>query len=343
MPHKESREKPADAVFARKLIATGGLLTALLFAGVGFWATFSRYASEQAAAESDRLTQRQMLAQARELAVLSLRYNRCNGYAYYFLGSVELLLERYSQAIEVLEQGRRYMPHLTQLLKLLAQAYYFADKVDKVVATLDAYLTMDPAPKVGGDNILRMWSQALSQSREFGRGTIALARASTYDTYREEILQTRILNSVLLNQTLMADYYYRGFKHACPKKPLEPVALFSSALAANKMDTLIRFLELNRLRGEMDATSEKILAMGYAKQGRLHEALIVLQTAARMAPNDPELALFLGDLYYQLGDAAKARGSYRRHLQLAPESKFRKDLLQKFPDLEEQLSETPTP
>ena len=315
----------------------------ILMAGAAFTQAFLQYASEVTASEADQQTTRKMHAQARELAETSIRYNPYNGYAYYYLGYLELLLERYQEAIQVFEAGRPYMPHLTQLLKMLAQAYYFAGEFNKAVATFDTYLAMDPQPRVGADNIFRLWAEALSRTRDFGRATIALARADSFDTYRDELLQTRILNAILLNQTLMADYYYRAFKFAFPEKTLEPTALFSAALAANRMDTLIRFLELNRLRGQMDATTEKILAMGYAKQGRLHEAVVVLTTAERISPEDPELPLFLGDALFQLGEREKALEQYERHLKLAPQSPFRKDLLRRFPELEQRVGPAKPP
>lgn len=292
-----------------------------------------RYSAEVTASEADVLTKRQLYSQAREMAELSLQQNPYNGYAYYYLGYIELLLDRHQEAIAVFERGRPLMPHLTQLLKMLAQAYYFSSQFDKAVETFDDYLTMEPMPRVGADNIFRLWAQALSRTQAFGRATVALAQADSFDTYRNELLQTRILNAILLNQTAMADYYYRAFKHALPKNTLEPMALFSSALAAKKMESLIRFLELNRLRGELDATSEKILAMGYAKQGRLAEAVTVLLTAQRFAPKDPDIPLFLGDAYFQLGELEKAKECYRRHLQLVPTSSFRNDLIKRFPDL----------
>ncbi|MCX7625124.1 MAG: tetratricopeptide repeat protein [Candidatus Sumerlaeaceae bacterium] len=267
------------------------------------------------------------------MAQLSISQNPCNGYAYYYLGYVELMQDRHDEAIRNFKTGEPYMPHLTQLLKMLAQAYYFAGSFETAVKAFDRYLSMEPTPRVGADNIFRLWAQSLCRTQEFGRAAVALAKADSYETYRSELLQSRILNAILLNQVTMADYYYRVFKTCFPKKALEPSSLFSGALAAQKMEALIRFLELNRLRGEIDPTSEKILAMGYAKQGRLHEAVAVLSTASRISPNDSEIPLFLGDAYFQLGEIDKACEQYRRHLRLFPESPFRKELFRRCPDL----------
>lgn len=300
---------------------------------VGFISVVN-YTSDVTASEADVLTKRQLYSKAKEMAELSIAQNPYNGYAYYYLGYIELLLERHREAIRCFLVGERYMPHLTQLLKMLAQAYYFAGDFETAVKAFDRYLSMEPMPRVGADNIFRLWAQALSRTKEFGRATVALAKADSFDAFRSELLQSRILNAILLNQIPMADYYYRAFKRCFPNKTLEPMAIFSGALAAQKMEALIRFLELNRLRGEIDPTSEKILAMGYAKQGRLHEAVAVLSTAARISPNDAEIPLFLGDAYFQLGERERACLQYRRHLTLFPQSPFRKELLRRCPGLE---------
>ncbi|MGC8740457.1 MAG: tetratricopeptide repeat protein [Candidatus Sumerlaeaceae bacterium] len=335
--HQKIAQAPAGSS-ARRLSRIVLLIVAFLGSAILFRESLVRYTAEVTASEADTLTKRQLYSQAKEMAELSIRQNPYNGYAYYYLGYAELLLERRAEAIAIFDRARPFMPHLTQLLKMLAQAYYFANDFEKAVATFDEYLAMEPLPRVGQDNIFRLWAQALSRTQQFGRATIALAQADSFPTYRNELLQTRILNAVLLNQIIMADYYYREFKHNFHEKSLEPTALFIGALAAKKMESLIRFLELNRLRGEMDATTEKILAMGYAKQGRLSEAITVLLTAQRFAPNDPEIPLFLGDAYSQLGDKAKAKDSYRRHLDLAPASAYRKELLRYYPELEREIN-----
>lgn len=292
-----------------------------------------RYASEVLSAEADVLTKQQLYSRAIESASSAIAQNPYNGYAYYHLGYATLVLERSAEAIEILRQGLPYMPHLPQILKMLGQAYFFVERFEDAAAIFDRYLAMDPAPRAGADSILRFWARSLSASQQFGRATVALAKAETYEAYRSELLQNRLLNSVLLNQPNLADYYYRTFRHLVPSAAIDPVSLFAQALAAQKLAALVQFLEVNRIRGEKDPMAEKLLAMAYAKQGRLREAIAVLTAAARLLPEDPEIPLFLGDAYFQLGEKEQACLHYRRHLELAPQSPFRDELAKKFPEL----------
>jgi|GEM_PF-2061426 tetratricopeptide (TPR) repeat protein len=317
-------------------------LLLVLVSAFFLWAS-QLYLSEVDASLSDQLTKQQLYPRATEAAQTSIQRNRYNGYAYYYLGYILLTLERYDQAIDVFLTGLPYMPHLPQMLKMLAQAYFFAGQYKEAVAVLDRYLAMDPEPRAGKEMIFRLWAQGLSYSQDFGRAALALAKADSFEQFRSELLQTRILNAVLINQVVMADYYYRLFKHFLPEGKLDPTALFSSSLAASKMDSLIRFLELNRLRGAVDATAEKILAMAYAKVGRMKEAIAVLVSAQRLVPNDPDIPLFLGDAYAQQGEKAKAIECYKRHLTLLPQSAFKKELLQRYPELEPITNATQPP
>jgi Flp pilus assembly protein TadD len=136
----------------------------------------------------------------------------------------------------------------------------------------------------------------------------------------------------------MADYYYRRFRQAFPDQQMDPNALFSNALAFGKMTSTLRFLEINRMRGDASAAAHKILAMGYAKVNRLDEAITVLKEASRMAPNDGELPLFLGDIHFQRGQLEEAARFYGNHLELAPDSRFRKEIEAK---LKGRLSDQP--
>ncbi|GIX44578.1 MAG: hypothetical protein KatS3mg130_0986 [Candidatus Sumerlaea sp.] len=294
---------------------------------------YAHYEAEVLASESDRLTDRQLYSRARENAERALALNPNHGYARYYLGYLELLQERYPEAINVFQSAIPLMPHLPALLKMLAQGYFFSGDYARATQTLDRYLRMDPAPRAGPDLIFRMWAQALCYSQEFGRASIALAKAEAYQKFRTELLQTRVLNSILLDQIPMADYYYRMFKFFAPTHRMDPGPLFANALAAGKLQSLTRFLELNRMRGELDGSTEKILALAYAKQARLDLAIATLKRAMGFVPNDPEIPLFLGDIYYQQGDHKSAEGYYRLHLQLAPESRFKKEIQQKFPAL----------
>ena len=193
---------------------------------------YAHYEAEVLASESDRLTDRQLYSRARENAERALALNPNHGYARYYLGYLELLQERYPEAINVFQSAIPLMPHLPALLKMLAQGYFFSGDYARATQTLDRYLRMDPAPRAGPDLIFRMWAQALCYSQEFGRASIALAKAEAYQKFRTELLQTRVLNSILLDQIPMADYYYRMFKFFAPTHRMDPGPLFANALAA---------------------------------------------------------------------------------------------------------------
>jgi len=317
------------SVVKRTLLKVLGLMIAQTLMLVAY----AHYEAEVLASDSDRLTTRQLYSRAREQAQRALALNPSHGYARYYLGYLELLQERYWEAIRVFQSAIPFMPHLPALLKMLAQGYFFSGDYAHATQTLDRYLRMDPSPRTSPELIFRMWAQALCYSQEFGRASIALAKAEAYPKFRSELLQTRILNSILLDQIPMADYYYRLFKFFSPTNRMDPGPLFANALAAGKLQSLTRFLELNRMRGELDGSTEKILALAYAKQGRLDLAIVTLRRAMGFVPNDPEIPLFLGDIYLQQGDAKSAESYYRLHLQLAPESRFKKEIQQKFPAL----------
>jgi tetratricopeptide (TPR) repeat protein len=330
----DSAAQNANGPFGRLVVA----LFLFIIAQFAAFGAIKQYTSEVTTSLSDRYSQEKLYSKAKSFAKLAILQNPRNGYAYFYLGSPDLVQEQYVEAASSFERGLAVMPHLPNLLKVLCQCYYFSGDYGKSVQTLTRYLRMDPLPKVTPELVFRVWAQSLYRFGDIGRAAIEFAVAESYDSYRPELLQARIGDALMLNQNTMADYYYRRFRQAFPDQQMDPNALFSNALAFGKMTSTLRFLEINRMRGDASAAAHKILAMGYAKVNRLDEAITVLKEASRMAPNDGELPLFLGDIHFQRGQLEEAARFYGNHLELAPDSRFRKEIEAK---LKGRLSDQP--
>lgn len=72
----------------------------------------------------------------------------------------------------------------------------------------------------------------------------------------------------------------------------------------------------------------------YFQLGQYQEALVHMEWATRLVPNDPTIFEHLGDIYLQLGKGDQARDSYRKALELNPEET--EDLQRKLQSLETQ-------
>jgi tetratricopeptide (TPR) repeat protein len=308
------------------------ILVAFVCAEALWLSAYADYQGEVFVYDSDQHNQRKAFPKARELAKQAIAFNRYNGYAYYLLGANEYLLDHYGPAIENLNLALRFIPHQTNVLRVLAQACFQHKQYADAVRSMERYFHMDPAPRSSADEMHSLRGQALYRAEFYGPAAVHLATAETYPTYRAILLQTRLSDALLMNQINMADYIYRRFRRACPKEQIAFKELFSGALYTGRLQSMLRFFEIMRMRGDVDSETLQYLALAYIKADRLDEAIMVLKEALRYSPNDPNVYLFFGDIYFKRSDLPNARENYRKHLELNPQSPYRPDILQKLGD-----------
>jgi tetratricopeptide (TPR) repeat protein len=286
----------------------------------------NQFSSEALASRSIQLFESREYPKSTELAAAAVSKAPYNGYARWRLGTNELYLERHKDAIRTFEGALPFMPHQPQILRVLGQAHYFLGDYSKAAAVLSTFFAMEPEPRVAPEIMQRMLGQSYYRTSAQGDAAVSLASAEDYPEHRAELLQSRIVNAILMNHVISADYLYRRLRHLYPNAQLSSAELFTGAIAEGKLDSAVRFLEFLRLRGDSDLSLRKILAVAYGRANRLDEALTILREIKAVAPGDPEVHLFLGDLLLRKGDTEGARTAYREHLRLDPKSDRRGEI-----------------
>ena len=310
--------------------------THLLFAlmvvfalGLGQWLILRAlrvYEGERLMQQSISLYEAGSHSKSRELADRSIRLNPRNGYAYWRLGANELYLEKFSSADQTFSAGLRFMPHLPQIYRLIGQSRYFQKHFEEAGQTLNKFFRMEPAPRVALDIMHRMRAQSLYRSQHYGEATMALSMAEEFPQFRAELMQSRVVNAIIMNQNVHADYLYRRLRGLFPNQPLDSTELFTGVLAENKVQSVVRFLEFLRLRGDNDPSLRLTLAMAYMRQQKMDAALTILTEIRAEAPSDPQVYLLIGDVLERKGDIKGARENYSIHLKLTPKSPYRAEL-----------------
>src|SRR5687768_15662110 len=96
---------------------------AVIIAQILMLAAFGQYGSQVNVKDSDNHHAQRDYPRARQHAWTAAKLDNYNGYAQFYIGTNEFLLDRYKQAIEAFSHGMPYMPHLPNILRLLGQCY----------------------------------------------------------------------------------------------------------------------------------------------------------------------------------------------------------------------------
>ncbi|MBX7244126.1 MAG: tetratricopeptide repeat protein [Candidatus Sumerlaeaceae bacterium] len=292
-----------------------------------------QYSAEIKVAESDRLNQAKKYSEARQAAWEATQKDPNNGYALFNAAINEVAQNRYKEAIPYLEKALECMPHLPNVLRLLGQANYSIASYDKSVKYLDRYFLMNPRPAVTPEYLFNLYGQALYRGLKPGRATYVFSVADQYPGYRAEILHSRVITALLINQLTTTDYCYRRMRTSTPRKLVDPAELFSACLETNKLGTAIRFYEQLWIRGETDPEALKTLAMSYSKVKRYDEAVVVLKQAYNYASTDPEISLLLGDIHATKQDNRTAVDWYNIFLQNSKDQSLKDEVTTKVQNL----------
>ncbi|PKO17581.1 hypothetical protein CVU37_08855 [candidate division BRC1 bacterium HGW-BRC1-1] len=284
------------------------------------------YEAERLMQQSIALYEAGTHPKSRELAARSIRLNPRNGYAYWRLGANELYLEKFAAADQTFADGVQFMPHLPQIYRLMGQSQYFQKHFEEAGAALNRFFNMEPAPRVAPDIMHRMRAQSLYRGQHYGEATMALSKAEEFPQFRAELMQSRVVNAIIMNQNVQGDYLYRRLRGLFPNQPLDSTELFTGVLAENKVQSVVRFLEFLRLRGDNDPSLRITLAMAYMRQQKMDAALTILTEIRAEAPSDPQVYLLIGDVLERKGDLKGARENYSIHLKLTPKSPYRAEL-----------------
>lgn len=305
------------------------IVLAALAAQVLILRSFRQYESLLHLREAINFTERRVPLEASSRARLAIAADPYNGYGHYYVGAAALIDSKYAEAAQALEKAKITMPHRPNILRLTGQAYFYMQEYGTASRDLEEYFQIDPNSTVTRDYMMRLRAIALHRSDHLGLAAVELVDAETLPDYRNELLQFRVANALMLNLVTLADYGFKRLRRFNPTGSVEPAAILNEALSRGKLRPLLRYIQMLRLRGEADPETLKALGLALIRKQKPEEAITILSQVKNLAPNDPDPYLFLGDIYAkQIHDPTMARTNYRRHLEISPNSQARDSILQ---------------
>lgn len=305
----------------------------LLCAQAAILQSVARFASEVSSDRASSLAERRLVSQARLEAVKAASYHPYNGYALFRIGLSDFLSgsspEIHEATAASFLRAFPYMPHLPNVLRALSEVRYRQGNYPEAATLLDRYFTMVPEPSTAADYLHLTRGLSQLRSGRTGQAAVELTVAGSYPENEKELLASRVLNALAMDQPLAAETILQSAAAQTPPllpEPRQTQDLLNALASAGRLADFVEVLDRTVKTRGAGSPYAKHLVAALMRSGQTSRALQLLNQMREVTPSDPDLPLMLGDLYYKSGKLAEAREAYARYLQLQPDSPLRQEL-----------------
>lgn len=316
-------------------LLAAALLAAVILAQVGIASEFKQHHSKvlhqraKGMMRSINEADKEKIKENETLATQAVQLNPLDGYANFQQGIALYLQKRYKEASEAFTESQRLLPHSFNALRMVAYASYSLNDFPAAAKLFSEYLDMNPVPTVTPELVYKMAAAAQINTQQLAEANQVLLKATELATDKAEVLHLRVMVSVLLNELWTASYCYSALKFHSPDKQLNPFELLNNVTAANKLPETIAFLQSLRESNPKDTGIIMGLAIAYNRSGQFEEAIKTMEAGLAADPKSADMELMLADILYDGKQYERAFQHYDKHLKLAPDSRFRQEVLQK--------------
>jgi tetratricopeptide (TPR) repeat protein len=278
-------------------------------------------------------------------------YRAALGEAYSHLGKVLLAEGEYQKAVKAFDRALTSRAASEELLIDQATAYFHTQEYDKAIAPLKKVLAANPRSPAARHMLgkiyfmLRQFDKAASEldvalglvPADFDIAyTLALAQLKQQRVAAARQIFSRMLEKLgdkpevhnlfgrAYRETKHLDEAIEEFKKTIKLDPKYPRAHYNLGLSYLLKDGALKLKEAAaEFKTELAMYPEEFLAiynlgLVCVVERQYEEAVILLEKAARLRPQNPDVRLFLGNAYHGLGQFERAIESLRKSMSLNP-------------------------
>jgi predicted Zn-dependent protease len=292
------------------------------------------FMSEGLSYQAKELTDRDKLSNARIAAAAAVRQNPRNPYAIFHLAVIDLLDRKYQDAARRFDEAEPLLPHISNLLRLRAQANFHNGEFEQAARDLDLYFEVNPESKVTPGFLHRIAGESHFQLRNYGSATAQLLDAADYKDSRADAVRIDISARTYAFQPESGLFCLLALKTLGLERHFNAADVLKNGVIAKREQATQDFFTLVRQTGNSTPAWDKIGAAAAAKAGKLDEAVTLLKQLHAAQPNDAEILLMIGDLLHEKQDKTGAATYYEQYLKAVPDSPLRDQLRQRISSTE---------
>ncbi|MFK7731839.1 MAG: tetratricopeptide repeat protein [Pseudomonadales bacterium] len=268
----------------------------------------------------------QKLAEAKDLLDTLLELDPENASVHYYLGLVQEDRELIDEALvhyANVTPGRVFIPAQARYAQLLSER----DQLDDAMTHLDDLAVKYPAQAV---DLKLLSANTLTSHGELDRSYDLLTESLESNPDNTELLYARSMLSEKRKDLNGAESDLRQLLSVEPDNAAALNALgYSLTVNTKRFDEALVLIQKAITLKPNDPAIIDSLGWVHFKRGDLDEALVHLQKAYQMFP-DPEVAAHLGEALWVAGRQDQAKEIWRKAIEAEPDNQFMKDIIERF-------------
>ncbi len=256
----------------------------------------------------------------------AVRLNPQSGYAHYFLASFLKKLGRDKEAVEEFNIALRTIAHPATVLRAMGGVILEEKNYSLAAEIYRRALLFDPMPHLVPAYVWFNFARAAEGAGLTGDALAAFRKAQGFEHPPPGLEPSVGFLLAYLNSPLEGVEAYIYALRKYPELTGEFPNWARAISAAGMPDFGIALFSRLDASGKLDARGLCLLASFSLQKKDYATAMRVLERAEKKNPDEANVYLLMGEVYYARGEKAKMRKMYRRFIEMYPDAPQRRAL-----------------
>lgn len=254
------------------------------------------------------------------------RLNPTNGYTYYYYGVFLRKIRKPDEARDMFLKSLNTIAHPASVLKQLAPLEMEEKKYKEALTHYRLTLLYNPIPSQNPASFWYDYGRSAEKADLPGEALYAFRKAQIFEDTPQQLDASLglVLASLDAQSSSVEEFVYTLNDHPDLMEELPTLALKLSR--TNRLDFGFALFSRLDAMGKLDAKGLSLFASFPFQKKDYENALKILERARSIDPNEPNVFLLMGEIYYRKGEKQAMKRAYKRFLELNPKAPQRTEL-----------------
>ncbi|MBN1902724.1 tetratricopeptide repeat protein [Candidatus Sumerlaeota bacterium] len=256
----------------------------------------------------------------------AVELNPSNGYTYYYYGTFLRKINKNDEALDMFLKSLNTIAHPASVLKQLAPFELEEKRYQNAIEHYRLALLYNPVPAQSPATFWFDYGKSADKAGFRGEALYAFRKAQTFDDPPVALYSSIgfVLASLGMQNSAVEEFLSALGTHPELMDELSTLALALTKTGLFDLGNEI-FSRLYAM-GKLDAKGLCLFASFPMHEKDYEDSLRILEWARNVEPNEPNIFLLMGEIYYRKGEKESMKRAYQRYLELYPDAPQKAEL-----------------